>query len=181
MIKKFILACIVAFPATAAVQAQDLENMVIQDVENALLEAEFEEEGDLIPAPNFTLKDLEGKDVTLTDFQGSWVVLDFWGAWCKWCIKGIPEMKEAYAKYHADGLEIIGIDCGDTPSVWKTAVAQYGLPWVNVYNPEGSALTDTYGIQGFPTKIIVNPEGYIYEVVIGEDPEFYTLLSQLFM
>lgn len=48
------------------------------------------------PAPEFTLKDLDGKNFDLSSLRGKYVVLDFWGSWCGWCIKGIPEMKKAY-------------------------------------------------------------------------------------
>ena len=45
-------------------------------------------------APDFTLKDLQGNDLSLSSLRGKYVVLDFWGSWCGWCIKGIPDMKE---------------------------------------------------------------------------------------
>lgn len=132
-----------------------------------------------IEAPNFTLVDLEGKNVSLTDFRGKWVVLDFWGSWCGWCIKGFPKMKEAYAK-HAGEVEFIGIDCGDTVEDWKAAVSKYQIPWVNVYNDtnikEGRP-DQTYAVQGYPTKIIITPEGKIAKIVTGEDPKFYTDLD----
>ncbi|MCH5225384.1 MAG: redoxin domain-containing protein [Muribaculaceae bacterium] len=131
-----------------------------------------------IDAPSFTLKDLEGKDVSLSDFRGKWVILDFWGSWCPWCIKGFPELKEAYEKY-AGHLEIIGIDCRESEEAWKAGVEQYQLPWVNLYNPEGSSLLAEYEVKGFPTKVIVNPEGKIANVTIGHDPAFFTVLSSL--
>ncbi len=131
------------------------------------------------PAPAFTLKNLEGKDVSLAQFKGKWVVLDFWGSWCIWCIKGFPELKENYAKY-AGQFEVIGIDCNDTPEQWRDAVKKYQLPWVNVYKPESNqALTKAYNIQGFPTKIIVDPAGNVADVTVGEDPSFYSRLAKL--
>lgn len=131
----------------------------------------------MVAAPDFSLKDLDGKDVSLNDFRGKWVVLDFWGSWCIWCVRGIPEMKEVY-KELSPKVEFIGIDCGDTPEVWKNAVKQYELPWVNVYNPEDGPILTHYEIQGFPTKVIINPEGFIYDYVIGEDPAFYESLRK---
>lgn len=132
-----------------------------------------------VMAPNFTLKDMQGKDVSLSDFRGKWVVLDFWGAWCKWCIKGFPALKEAYA--NANGaFEVIGIDNRDTVEAWKAAVERYQLPWVNVYNPrENERLTEEYQISGFPTKIIVNPEGKIANITVGEEPAFFDTLAKL--
>lgn len=129
------------------------------------------------PAPAFTLKNLRGKDVSLAQFKGKWVVLDFWGSWCIWCIKGFPELKENYAKY-AGQFEVVGIDCGDTPEQWQDAVKKYELPWVNVYNPKSTdTLTKAYNIQGFPTKIIVDPAGNVADVTVGEDPSFYARLA----
>lgn len=132
-----------------------------------------------VEAPNFTLKNPEGKDVSLTDFRGKWVILDFWGTWCPWCIKGFPALKEAYAKY-AGKLEVIGIDCGDKEDAWKAGIEKYQLPWVHVYNPQDNkSVTDAYYIQGYPTKVIVNPEGKIADITVGENPEFFNTLDAL--
>lgn len=130
------------------------------------------------PAPDFTLNDINGKPFTLSSLRGKFVVLDFWGSWCGWCIKGFPDMKEAYAKHKAK-VEFVGIDCGDGEEQWKAAVAQYELPWLQVYNSKENDVTETYAISGFPTKIVINPEGTIIKVVVGEDPEFYTYLDEI--
>lgn len=132
------------------------------------------------PAPDFKLKDLNGNERTLTSFRGKYVLLDFWGSWCIWCIKGFPELKESYEKYK-DRMEVVGIDCNDTDEKWRNAVKQYELPWTNLYNPKSgtSVLTD-YAVKGFPTKILVSPDGLIHRVVVGEDPSLYTYLDELF-
>ena len=130
-------------------------------------------------APDFTLNDLNGKPLTLSSLRGKYVVLDFWGSWCVWCIKGFPKMKEYYAKYRGK-FEILGIDCNDTEEKWKDAVKKHGLPWLHVYCPRESTLLDDYGITGFPTKIIIGPDGKVVKYIVGEDPSFYTLLDELF-
>lgn len=122
-------------------------------------------------APAFTLVDLDGKNVSLSDFKGKWVILDFWGSWCGWCIKGFPELKEIYAK-HKDDVVIIGLDNGDTDEAWRAAVAKHELPWVNLYNPKDSNLTKNYAVSGFPTKVIVNPEGKIANITVGHTPDY---------
>ena len=131
------------------------------------------------PAPDFTLKDLQGRDISLSSLRGKYVVLDFWGSWCGWCVKGIPDMKACYAKYK-DRMEILGIDCRDTREEWKAAVEQHALPWLHVYNEGTPDVARLYAVQGYPTKIVVDPEGTILKIVRGEDPAFYAYLDGLF-
>lgn len=130
-------------------------------------------------APDFTLKDLAGNDFSLSSLRGKYVVLDFWGSWCGWCIKGIPDMKKYYTKYK-DRMEIVGVDCRDTEEKWKAAVEKYELPWLHVRNTDEADITVKYGIQGYPTKIVVDPEGRVAKIVVGEDPAFYKYLDELF-
>ncbi len=131
------------------------------------------------PAPDFTLNDINGKPLSLSDLRGKYVVIDFWGSWCGWCIKGFPQMKEYYAKYNSK-MEILGVDCNDTDQKWKDAVAKYELPWKHVYHPNDGTVTASYAVRGYPTKIVVDPEGKIAKVIVGEDPAFYTYLDELF-
>ena len=130
-------------------------------------------------APDFTFNDKDGKAVSLRDFRGKWVVIDFWGTWCPWCIKGFPALKEAYSKYSGK-MEVIGVACNDTKEKWLAGLEKYQLPWVNVFNPEtenSKVLTD-YAIEGFPTKVVVSPEGKIANITVGEDPEFFDKLAE---
>lgn len=138
--------------------------------------AERVKEGNV--APDFTLKDLNGNDFTLSSLRGKYVVLDFWGSWCGWCIKGIPDMKKAYAKCKAK-VEFVGIDCRDTEEKWRKAVEEYDMPWLHVRNGDNPDVSVLYAVRGYPTKIVISPEGTILKVVVGEDPEFYTYLDGL--
>lgn len=130
-------------------------------------------------APDFTLNDINGKPLSLSSLRGKPVVLDFWGSWCIWCIRGVPRMKEYYKKYEGK-LEILGIDCNDTDEKWRAAVKEHNIPWLHVYNPRTSDLTELYAIQGYPTKVILDKDGKIYKYVVGEDPKFYDYLDELF-
>jgi len=151
----------------------EIRQQIDADKAAAALQAEGRE------VPDFTLKDINGKDLSLSSLRGKYVVLDFWGSWCGWCIKGIPQMKEYYKKY-AGKFEILGIDCNDSDADWKEAVKKHELPWLHVYNPQGSDLLEKFGIQGFPTKIVLDAEGKIAKTVVGEDPKFYEYLDELF-
>ncbi len=135
-------------------------------------------EGNL--APDFTLNDINGQPLALSSLRGKWVILDFWGSWCGWCIKGMPKMKEYYAKY-ADKLEILGVDCNDTVEKWKNAVAKHEIPWLHVYwdKEKGDNPVELYGVQGFPTKVVIDPDGKVAKIIVGEDPAFYTFLDEV--
>lgn len=130
-------------------------------------------------APDFRLKDIKGDDFLLSSLRGKYVVLDFWGSWCGWCIKGMSDMKKVYEQYK-DRMEIVGIDCGDTEEKWKEAVEEHQLPWVQVRNTSNTDLTVMYAVKGFPTKIVIDREGKIAKIVVGEDPAFYAYLDSLF-
>ena len=134
---------------------------------------------DGMPAPEFTLNNIEGNPISLSSLRGKYVVLDFWGTWCGWCIKGMPEMKEMYAKY-SQRLEVVGIACGDTEEAWKKCVAEKALPWTNLLNGKDDAdVSAMYAVKGYPTKIILDPEGRILKTILGESPEFYTFVDSL--
>ncbi len=135
-------------------------------------------EGNL--APDFTLNDINGKPLALSSLRGKWLILDFWGSWCGWCIKGMPKMKEYYAKYQ-DKLEILGVDCNDTVEKWKAAVAKHEIPWLHVYwdKEKGDNPLEMYAVRGFPTKVVIDPEGKVAKVIVGEDPAFYDYLDEV--
>ena len=129
-------------------------------------------------APDFSAMKTDGTVFTLSSLQGKYVVLDFWGSWCKWCIKGFPDMKAAYAR-HKDKVEFVGIACRDSEEQWKAATKKYELPWISVLNPPANNLIKVYEIQGFPTKMVLDPQGKIIKIVLGEDPAFYPYLDEL--
>ena len=135
-------------------------------------------EGNL--APDFTLNDINGKPLALSSLRGKWLILDFWGSWCSWCIKGMPKMKEYYAKY-AGKLEILGVDCNDTVEKWKNAVAKHEIPWLHVYwdKEKGDNPVELYAVRGFPTKVVIDPEGKVAKIIVGEDPAFYDYLDEV--
>ena len=132
-------------------------------------------------ALNFTLKDINGKDFTLSSLRGKYVMLDFWGSWCGWCIKALPNMKECYNKHKDSGkFEIVSIDCNDTEAKWKAAVKQHGMTWTQVKSEKQDDLPTLYGVPGYPTFIIINPEGKIIKRFVGSGSDMYTYIDSLF-
>lgn len=134
------------------------------------------------PAPDFTLPSLDGTELSLSSMRGKVVVLDFWGSWCGWCMKGMPELKK-YAEKYAGKLEVLGVDYGDAEQTWKRTVKENALNWKHVRldrNDEKTPeLLKAYGVDGFPTKAIISADGKIVKIVVGENPEFYKFLDEV--
>lgn len=130
-------------------------------------------------APDFTLYDLNGKAVSLSDFSKRYVVLDFWGTWCPWCVKGVPQMKEYYAK-HKGKVTFISIACRDNIEKVKAFVQKENISWVNLMNgKEDADIALMYGVSGYPTKILLAPGMKVQNRYLGEVPEFYQDLDNL--
>ena len=117
-------------------------------------------------APDFTLKALDGKKVSLSSLRGQYVLIDFWASWCKPCLAGMPELKDLYGKYHGKGFEILGVSIDTDEEAWKKAVADGDLPWTHVLDEiteKGipSRAAGLYGIRSIPTYILIDKDGKI--------------------
>jgi thiol-disulfide isomerase/thioredoxin len=122
---------------------------------------------------NFSKKDINGTDISLTGFRGKYILLDFWASWCIPCRKNSPALRVLYSKYNKSGLEIIGVSDNDSsPDAWRQAVAQDSLPWWHVLRGldpnkkrrnerNDSDINENFGISELPTYILINPEGII--------------------
>lgn len=131
-------------------------------------------------APDFSLETIKGNEFTLSSLDEKYVVLDFWGSWCSWCIKGFPKMKSYYKKYKEE-VEFVGIACKDTKKEWKSAVKKHDLNWIQVYNNSelSSNVSVKYGIEGYPTKFILDKNKKIIGKFVGESKEFYDKLDKI--
>ena len=122
-------------------------------------------------AKDFKTTDINGKELTLSMFQGKYVLLDFWASWCVPCRKGNPHLKELYALYHDKGFEIIGISDDDRDhDAWKNAVSHDGLPWkhilrglqvINGQYDRSKDISDGFGIHSLPTALLIDASGKI--------------------
>ena len=130
-------------------------------------------------APDFKLKDLYGKEKTLSSFKGKYIALEFWGTWCPWCIKGLPMMRTYYEKYKSD-IEFVSISCRDTDEAWRKCIEKYDMRWTQLFNGNDTEVQKAYRILGYPSKIIIDKEGKIAAKFLDEEDTFYQKLDELF-
>jgi len=129
--------------------------------------------------PDFKYQTLIGSSFRLSDHRNKYVVLDFWGSWCAPCIGGFPAMKQFYSE-NKSRVEFVGIACRDQKENWIRAVEEHDLDWIQILNQTGeNDLSKLFAIEGYPTKIIINPEGKIEGIYLGESEEFYMDLAKL--
>lgn len=134
--------------------------------------------GQVAPAVK-TSRTYDGKPFNLEEWRGKYVLIDFWGTWCGACIAGMPEMK-AFAAKHADRLMLLGIAQESNEERWRDYLAKSEWDWTQIISGEGEEdYVLRYNVQGFPTKILVGPDGRILKRLVGEELGFYTELEQL--
>ena len=130
-------------------------------------------------APNFSQTTNKGQDFNLTQLKGKYVVLDFWGSWCGPCMSGVPKMKEYYEKYK-NKIEFIGIACNDKESDWREAIEKNQMSWIHILNDKSiNDIAVLYGINSYPTKIIINQKGEIISKFNGERIDFYNKIDSM--
>ncbi len=111
-------------------------------------------------APDFTLKDLSGKNVTLSSFKGRPVLLDFWATWCGPCRMSIPYVQAFYQKHQAEGLVVLGVNMDEDPSQVPEFVKYLKMTYP-VLLAAGTSVPQDYGVEGIPSFVIINQEGRV--------------------
>lgn len=121
-------------------------------------------------APAFTVKNINGKENSLSDFKDKWLVLDFWGTWCGPCKQELPDVNRFYTELtegkHGDS-NFLSVACYDTEEKVKDFLAlnKYTIPVAMSDNK----IQKDYKITGYPSKIIISPDGRMLNVQFGKD------------
>lgn len=111
-------------------------------------------------AADFVLKDLNGKDVRLSDYKGRPIFLIFMTTWCRDCFASIPTLKAIYNRYHEKGLVMLSIDIQESHAKVAAYAKKHSLPYPMLLDPEGT-LSRKYGVGGVPVKALIDRTGRI--------------------
>ena len=114
-------------------------------------------------APEITLPQPNSEVISLSDFRGQYVLIDFWASWCGPCRRENPNVKKVYEKYHDKGFEILGVSLDKAMQPWLNAIGQDGLEWRHVSDLKfwKSSVVADYQITGIPLTVLVDPNGVI--------------------
>lgn len=125
-------------------------------------------------APDFVLPTPAGKQISLADYRGKYVLLDFWASWCHPCRAENPQVLKAYEAYKNRNFDVLGISIDEGRAKWLQAIADDHLPWTQVADllgPQNEA-AQRYNIQGIPQNFLIDPTGKIVAVNLhGDDLE----------
>ena len=111
---------------------------------------------------DFSATDLDGKPISLQEYRGKVVLLDFWGVWCGFCIDEMPNLKKVYATYKDQGFDIIGVSLDDEASVLRDYIKENDIQWRQIYSGkrwEEDPLAQQFKITGVPSQWLIDRDG----------------------
>ncbi len=134
------------------------------------------------PAPDFTLRDMNGNTITLSSLKGKVVLLNFWATWCPPCKAEMPTMNKLYNEIRGRGLEIIAVSTDNSLSTIRNYLAKNPLDFPVVHD-EKNQLSRQYRVFSMPTTFLIDRNGIIVEKFYGEydwtDPDVRRQIEKL--
>jgi cytochrome c biogenesis protein CcmG/thiol:disulfide interchange protein DsbE len=117
-------------------------------------------------APDFTLPTVDGREMSLSDYRGRPVILNFWATWCGPCRYEVPAFKAFYERYPEEEVVIIAVSTQDDPDSARGYAIRDGLKFVIPVDPRG-IVAGLYNVRGLPTTYIIDENGVIKSIKIG--------------
>jgi thiol-disulfide isomerase/thioredoxin len=132
------------------------------------------------PAPDFSLSDLNGKSVRLSDLRGYSVIINFWASWCQSCKDELPLLDQT-ARDYSGTLRVLAVDTGESAAVIRSFIAPLSLTTLTVLSDPSSTVQNMYFILGLPTSFFLDTKGVIRNLKIGtiDSAELKSILLQM--
>jgi thiol-disulfide isomerase/thioredoxin len=163
MTKRIILfVLLLSVPLIASAEAMDLS----AEVKNAFSKARLPLAKEKRQPPDWTLKTVEGKNITLSQLKGKIVFINFWATWCPPCRSEMPSMEALYKRFRGDGLEFVAVDIAEDAAGVRKFLNEYKLTFPVVLDANG-AVSNNYGIQGIPATFVIDRDGKVILSTVG--------------
>lgn len=157
--------------------------------ETVVTPAESEQAGDVTPqvglavgdlAPDFSLQDLSGNLVSLSDYRGQVVLLNFWATWCFPCREEMPIFQSYFTSYQSQDFVVLGIDFDEPEETVRQFTQELGIHFPILLDP-GGEVQALFNIRGYPSSVFIHPDGTIAILHIGimDDSQLESYLTQL--
>ena len=117
-------------------------------------------------APDFKLKTMEGKTLSLSQYRGKYCVLDFWASWCGPCRQEMPNLVKLYKNYQTRGLEIVSVSLDTDRQKWLNSMIEEGMTWKSLSDlkvPQ-SPVAALYAVQSIPFTVLLDSDNKIHAV-----------------
>lgn len=118
------------------------------------------------PAPELTLSDLDGNQVSLSDFKGQVVLLNNWATWCPPCRQEMPEFNAYYKKYQDQGFQVLAVEAGQPEDQVREFVEEQGLEFIILLDPENQSLI-TFQNSTLPNSFVIDRRGHLRLAWLG--------------
>ncbi|NSL86024.1 AhpC/TSA family protein [Chitinophaga sp. Mgbs1] len=114
-------------------------------------------------APDFSVPDADGKMLSLADFKGKYLFIDFWASWCGPCKPQIPFLKAANEKFKDKNFVMLAVSLDSKKEAWTKAIEKHELTWLNASHLKGWAepVAVAYGISAIPSNVLIGPDGTV--------------------
>jgi len=134
-----------------------------------------------VKALTFTAVDLSGQKVSLSDYRGKVVLLDFWATWCSPCLMELPHIKRVYDRYKNDGFTVIGISLNTDRTELETLVRMVGIEWPQIFDGKGweNEISRLYNVYSLPATFLVDQKGLIRYVNLRGEQELDRAVREL--
>jgi peroxiredoxin len=122
------------------------------------------------PAPDFKLRSLDGKDVSIAALKGKVVVVDFWATWCVPCQESMPHLNKIYRDNKGNGFALVGVSVDEDKTKVAPFVKEMGLVFPVVIDDQNAGVADKYSVDHYPTTFIIGKNGVVLKVLVGNSP-----------
>lgn len=145
---------------------QHSNNEYLKDIQQKITSnffAEIPQKKNNYKIPSFSLPNIEGKIISIDEFKGKYVLLDFWASWCGPCRQESPYLVKAFNRFKNKNFTIVGVSLDDDKDAWLNAIAKDNLTWTHLSDLKGweSKASQLFQINAIPFNLLIDPQGNV--------------------